>query len=156
MEPFTAIAAFLAKAAAVTGEAAATAGAAVAEGASAVGAAITEGAGALAEGAGEAVTAMGEAGQAIGETAASAAPQAGSSNIMSVVKDFGTGFMDKNADLIVNNADGTMNWGKSLSRMAGRGTSKIGGAIAEKALNNNQEHQSNARRMINNSIVGLF
>jgi hypothetical protein len=145
MEPFTAIMAFLAEAAAVTGEAAATAGAAVAEGA-----------GALAEGAGEAVAAMGEAGQAIGETAASTAQQAGGSNIMSAVKDFGTGFMNKNADLIVNNADGTMNWGNSLSRMAGRGTSKIGGAIAEKAHNNGQEHQSKAKRMINNSIVRLF
>ena len=98
---FESIAAFLAAAASSAGAGAAGATTAGAAGATAAGATAAGAAGATAAGA---------------TAAGAAAEKAGSS----VLADFGEGFLRKNP--IVRNADKSMNWGSTLSRLGGRYT----------------------------------
>lgn len=143
---FAAIGAFLASAATAVAEGAAVAGTAIAEGATTAAAvagdAITSGAAAVGEGLSSA-----------GNAALSVLPETAQGAIKTAAGEFSTGFMDKGANLLVSDANGTTDWGKSLARMAGRGTRNVGTGIAKKILSGNgQQQQSRARSLINMAI----
>lgn len=163
MDPFSATLAFLAGAAETAGAAAAEGGAAAAE---AGAAAAAEGAAATAAEAGAATAEAGAAAAAEGGAAAASAPpvagpaegaaEAGvaandwAANLKDTANEFVTGFNRKNS-VIVNKGDGSTDWGKTLSRAAGRGASTAG----EQFIKKKTAEGSKARGMLAKFVTGI-
>lgn len=161
MDPFSATLAFLASAAEAAGAAAAEGGAAAAE---AGAAAAAEGAAATAAEAGAATAEAGAAAAAEGGAAAASAPVAAgegaaevgtaandwAANLKDTANEFVTGFNRKNS-VIVNKGDGSTDWGKTLSRAAGRGAATAGEQFVKKKT----AEGSKARGILAKFVTGM-
>ena len=170
---FTALAAYLASAAAAATEAAAAAGSAILEGAEVAGSAIMEGAktvgsaaleGAEAVGdvaaegakaAGKEISALGKAAGDSANAALNRLPEGVSSNIKTGAKELAAGFKDPQSDLIISDADGSVAWGKTLARAAGAGGRNYTAGIAKKVLEGNG-NASNTRKIMGKAAGSLI
>ena len=132
----------------------ATVGEAVATGAQALGSAVATGAeavgGAVASGAEAVGSVVTKGAEAVGGAVKNGAEAVANTAKGLSGKDFITGFADNKADLIVNNTDGSTNWGRSLSRMAGKGTVSAGKLAANAVLS--KPSDSRARSLIKQAI----
>lgn len=163
MDPFSATLAFLASAAEAAGAAAAEGGAAAAEAAAATaaeaGAAAAAEAGALTAEAGavaaseagiEAASAPVTAGGSAEGVGGAAAANDWAANLKDTANEFVTGFNRKNS-VIVNKGDGSTDWGKTLSRAAGRGAATAGEQFVKKKT----AEGSKARGILAKFVTGM-